>query len=873
MSRLLVKTLIIYLFGTALLAGTTTAAIFYVDGSVAASGDGSQAAPFKTIGEAIAAASFGDEIRIAGGVYENEQPDRAIKGQQVIRGSYNSTFTISDPLATPTIIDMGRLSEQQQDRTFRCNGVTSFVIENLIIRNSTSGEFGNTDNGGAIYIQGGSSGVIRGVWFINCASRFEGGVESGPARDGGAVCIRDASVVTFEDCVFDGCTAVGRGGAICMRSGGAGNNVTIRRCLFTNCGSRNGASSIHDTDGTSQVAIVNSLFINNGVDVAVPSGIAPSNYEISVADRTALIYNCTFVGNNCPDGFMLDIRDSSNAAATKEFVNCIFANNNIAGGGAVFTIFAYASGYNDKTVLKNNLFFSNSDAQPLDPSATRIIGIDGNIEADPLFVDPANGDYHLNEGSPGIDAGLPLELVPNDFAGVKRPIGAGYDIGALEGQPVPPSYVVQNITATASSSLNPESGPEKTIDGSGLNEFDQHDTKATNMWACAIGQQPPVWIQYEFDKVYKLDQMWVWNSNTDLEWLVGWGVKTAIVEYSVDGITWTAVPNVPEFGRGTSKPDYQHNTTIDLDRVAARFVRMTLTSSWSGTGQYGLSEVRFFYIPVWPQNPRPADGATGVPADTTLTWKPGKEAALHQIYLGTDMQAVADGTTPTATVTEPMYAPSNLQLDTTYYWKVVEVNQAQSPTSWAGDIWRFTTSPYMVVDDFEGYTNNSPNRVFQTWIDGLGFSADSFFPAGNSGNGTGAIVGYDPAFGPIMERSIVHSGKQSIPFSYKGLSETTRTFSVPQDWTLHGIKTLVLFFYGQQTNLPGELYVKINGTKISYPGSASDLTAEQWIQWNIDLPAAGLNSVKALTIGVSSGQGMLLIDDIRLYRNPPAANP
>lgn len=34
-----------------------------------------------------------------------------------------------------------------------------------------------------------------------------------------------------------------------------------------------------------------------------------------------------------------------------------------------------------------------------------------------------------------------------------------------------------------------------------------------------------------------------------------------------------------------------------------------------------------------------------------------------------------------------------------------------------------------------------PDRVFQAWIDGLGFSEDEFFPSGNAGNGTGAIVG------------------------------------------------------------------------------------------------------------------------------------
>ena len=35
----------------------------------------------------------------------------------------------------------------------------------------------------------------------------------------------------------------------------------------------------------------------------------------------------------------------------------------------------------------------------------------GNISADPLFVDPGNGDYHLTADSPCVDAGDP-EFVP-----------------------------------------------------------------------------------------------------------------------------------------------------------------------------------------------------------------------------------------------------------------------------------------------------------------------------------------------------------------------------------------------------------------------------------------------------------------------------
>ncbi len=434
----------------------------------------------------------------------------------------------------------------------------------------------------------------------------------------------------------------------------------------------------------------------------------------------------------------------------------------------------------------------------------------------------------------------------------------------------PYAYPVSNVTATASSSASAGSSPQKTVDGSGLNASDLHDTTDGTMWLSTQSQQPPVWIQYEFDRIHKLHQMWVWNSNNGVESIIGLGVKTATIEYSADGATWTALANVPEFAQAPGAAGYAHNTTVDFGGVAAKFVRMILTSNWGGQNQYSLSEVRFFSIPVLARDPKPATGAANVSPDTTLSWRTGRGAASHEVYLGTDPNAL----TLAGTASTNSYAPADLLLGTQYYWRIDEVNAAEAVSTWAGDVWTFTTTEFVVIDDFESYTNDSPNRVFQTWIDGLGFSSDEFFPKGNTGNGTGAAVGYDPMAGPIMERQIVHGGRQSMPLSYDGLSETTRTFDAAQDWTQGGIKTLVLFFQGATANTPGELYVKINGTKVPYGGGTGDLASAEWKQWNIDLPSgAGLGAVRTLTIGVSAGKGTLCIDDIRLYRSAPVVSP
>jgi len=430
----------------------------------------------------------------------------------------------------------------------------------------------------------------------------------------------------------------------------------------------------------------------------------------------------------------------------------------------------------------------------------------------------------------------------------------------------------ESITATASG-LSLDQGPERTIDRSGLDANDCHSTVLTDMWLSDAGES--AWIEYAFDKTYSLREMLVWNYNGE-EFLTALGLKDVTIEYSTDGVAWTRLGDVFAFEQASGTPDYVPNTTIDFGLVAAKSIRVTANSNWGDSpifNKYGLSEVGFVHIPVAARQPSPNSGAADVSIDATLIWRSGREAAEHNVYLSNDRQAVTDGAAPAVTVNQASYSPSSLILGTTYVWRVDEVNQAETPAVWPGDIWTFTTADYVVVDDFESYSDASPNRVFQAWIDGAGFSPDELFPSGNAGNGSGALVGYDPTVGSIMEYKIIHGGRQAVPLAYDGLSEATRTFDPAQDWTRGGAKTLVLFFCGASANVPAELYAKINNIKVAYNGNAGDLTSPEWKQWNIDLPpAAGLGSVKTLTIGVSAGQGTLYIDDIRLYRSAPPAS-
>ncbi|MBP8304699.1 MAG: discoidin domain-containing protein, partial [Phycisphaerae bacterium] len=435
----------------------------------------------------------------------------------------------------------------------------------------------------------------------------------------------------------------------------------------------------------------------------------------------------------------------------------------------------------------------------------------------------------------------------------------------------PYAYPITPVQATASSSTKPETGPVNTINGSGLTG-DKHSTTLNEMWLSGKTPQPS-WIQYDFDQAYKLHQMWVWNSNQMTEPDIGYGAKEVTVETSTDGSTWTPLAGVPEFAQATGLSDYTANTIVDFGGVAAQFVRLTIRTNWGGlVAQKGLAEVRFFHIPVRARQPKPSDGAEGVAPDAGLDWRPGRVAARHEVHFGTDPNALA----LSKTVTDHQLALSDLgaQYATTYYWRVDEVNDAATPAVWAGPVWSFSTPPYGTVDDFEAY-NDRCSRVYYAWKGGAGNSenVDCGTPA-YSGNGTGSIVGNDNS--PYAEQTLVHSGRQSMPFLYDNtagytVSEATRTLDAAQDWTLGGLQTLVLFFRGEPTNGAGQLYVRINNTQVAYNGSSDALTKTLWKQWNIDLTTlAGAKAVQSFTIGVSGPvKGKLYIDDIRLYQTAP----
>jgi len=292
--------------------------------------------------------------------------------------------------------------------------------------------------------------------------------------------------------------------------------------------------------------------------------------------------------------------------------------------------------------------------------------------------------------------------------------------------------------------------------------------------------------------------------------------------------------------------------------------------------------------PVKAGSPKPPNGAPDVKMMPVLRWNAGDYAASHDVYFGTDEEAVknADTSSPEYKGTKDLdaerYEPEKLTWFTTYYWRIDEVNNVRPDSPWKGNVWSFTTGDFLVVDDFEDYDIGN-NEIWWAWKDGFGYASHPTLPP-YAGNGTGSMVG-DETTPSYTEETIVHGGWQAMPYFYDNnlqgkskYSEVELTLDKMRDWTEEGVTQLVLWFHGDAANAPEQMYVKLNGSKVVYDGDVTDITRPQWKQWTIDLTSFGVNlqNVTSFSIGFGNdtnptpgGSGMVLFDDIRLYRSAP----
>ncbi len=246
----------------------------------------------------------------------------------------------------------------------------------------------------------------------------------------------------------------------------------------------------------------------------------------------------------------------------------------------------------------------------------------------------------------------------------------------------------------------------------------------------------------------------------------------------------------------------------------------------------------------------PVNGMQAVGTEVVLSWTPGRHAALHDVYLGTDFDSVNDVNISDLTGVyrdrrgSNSYDACSLDLGKTYFWRIDEVNDVNV---WKGAVWQLEVIPHLVVDDFEDYNDITLNN---TWTE--------------SGS---ALVSLSVGSGPH------HWGNQSMKILYDdafGAAELGRITSDP-NWTASGIKALSAWYKGDPN--VDQLHIRLGDGTNTDTQEISDVNVQSayWQELHLELSqftGVDMNSISQIAIVITSitdGNGAVYFDDIRLY--------
>jgi hypothetical protein len=338
------------------------------------------------------------------------------------------------------------------------------------------------------------------------------------------------------------------------------------------------------------------------------------------------------------------------------------------------------------------------------------------------------------------------------------------------------------------------------------------------------------------------------NLNVQLKWRAGFGAK---LHYLYIGEDFDEVNNA------------SGGSALGMTNYAPGPLKLAKTYYWrvdefDGTETH-KGEIWSFTTVGAVTGPNPADGAVNVKPSVNLSWDAGAVAASHEIYFGTDADAVKNATKASPeykgpkALSEESYDPGILALNTTYYWRIEEVNGVNPDSPWAGNVWSFTTGDFFVIDDFEDY-DAGENQIWYAWNDGLGYGTPG--TAGYyAGNGTGAAVG-DETSPSYTEVTIVHGGSQSMPVNYDNnkqgyayYSEVEYTLPDQRDWTKEGVTELSLWFRGYPASV---------GSFVESPAGTYTITASGTDIWDVSGFGSGFHDEFHFAYKTLTGPGSIV---------------
>jgi len=395
---------VLHAIALALFVNNVTAAVRYVDvnstNPVPPYYSWSTAA--RTIQEAVDVSFPGNEILVNDGVYQTGGSD--------VPGSLETNrVTVTMPVAIRSVNGPAFTTIRGYYDPALTNMPAAIRCVYLGAGASLSGF--TLTNGGAATTGGGILCETNTVLLFDCVimgnrARYSGGGVSGGTLNRCTVAENQAGTGGGADgSTLNHCTLTGNsagwydgGVGVTLGSGGGAARSVLNSCIVSNNGTAEGG-------GVAWSTVNNSLIIGNG-----------AGFGAGAIHSTLL--HCTVANNYGGATHGKAGVGVSDCLAT----NCIIVDN-------------WSDWEGLDNYLRSTLSYSCTSPMPTN-------GV-GNITNAPLFVNAASGDYRLQPGSPGIDAGMDLSgIVTDDLAGLRRPLDgnrdgiAGFDMGAYEFNPL-----------------------------------------------------------------------------------------------------------------------------------------------------------------------------------------------------------------------------------------------------------------------------------------------------------------------------------------------------------------------------------------------------------------------------------------------------
>jgi predicted outer membrane repeat protein len=334
--------------------------------------------PFANIKAALTAANKGDVITLAPGVYSGPNNTNInLAGKDVLIRSINP----ADPdIVAQTIIDC---KSAGRAFSFEKGEGPGAMLYGLTIKNGNI-----NDNGGAVYCYY-SNPTIKHCVFEN--NKAAGTILK---KNGGALALYNSSP-TIADCKFINNSATGAGGGISCRDG---SSPTISNCDILN--------NTAGADGGGLFSWVNSVATLRHTVIAGnhADGFGGGVYyyectALTVSDPNLPVIDFVTVADNSSNGFGggICLWDSK-----MKFTNSILWNNSsqMPSGSQIALI---DDSLDATTLSVNYCDVSGLDQghllEPLDSPECTLDWGKGNVQADPLFANPAAGNYHLKSAS------------------------------------------------------------------------------------------------------------------------------------------------------------------------------------------------------------------------------------------------------------------------------------------------------------------------------------------------------------------------------------------------------------------------------------------------------------------------------------------